>query len=294
MRRSLRSLSVLLAAVLAALALGPVAPAAPASSAGAEPEPISYVAMGDSFSAGSGVRPLAPGAPRQCLQSARNYPHLVAAALGATLRDVTCGGASTVHFTRAQYRDVPPQLDALSLQTGLVTVGIGGNDGALFARTIAVCGAAGLATLGFGNPCERQQGERLTRLVDETIYPNVLAALQQVHAAAPEAQVVIVGSPWIVPAAFVRSCFKKAPLARGDVPFVRALQARANAAFERAAAETGSTYVDFSAVSDRHDMCQPRGVRWVEPAFGGNNVIHPNALGEAGMAAEVLEVLGAG
>ena len=52
-----------------------------------------------------------------------------------------------------------------------------------------------------------------------------------------------------------------------------------------------SAYVDFAAVSDGHDMCQPGGVRWVEPAFGGNNVVHPNALGEAGMAARVLEVI---
>lgn len=277
-----------LVAVAASLGVGTTTPAT------ADPEPLQYVAMGDSFSAGSGVRPLAPGAPWQCLQSARNYPHVVAGAIGASLKDVTCGGATTAHFSRSQYPGVAPQLAALSADTDLVTVGIGGNDAMLFATTIAACGAAGISTLGFGNPCERRQGQRLTRIVDEIVYPNVVAALEQVHAAAPNAVVAIVGAPWVVPEAFVPSCYLKAPLARGDVPFVRALMARANAAFEQAAAVTGSTYVDFTEVSDGHDMCQPVGVRWVEPAFGGNNVVHPNALGEAGMAAQVMEVLDLG
>lgn len=282
-------------ATLVALAASFIAVPPAAAEPPAEPaEPLQYVALGDSFSAGSGVRPLAPGAPMICLQSARNYPHVVAAAIGAELRDVTCGGATTAHFSTPQYPGVPPQLAALSPETDLVTVGIGGNDEMLFASTIALCGAAGILTLSFGNPCEQTQGARLMRLVDEAIYPRVVAALEQVHAAAPNAEVALVGSPWIVPEQFIPSCYLKAPLARGDVPFVRALQARANAAFERAAAVTGSTYVDFSAASDGRDMCRPVGVRWVEPAFGGSNVVHPNAQGEAGMAAEVLATLGLG
>lgn len=282
-----RVLTCVIAALLTVAAAAP----APATTAA---EPLDYVAMGDSFSAGSGVFPLAPGSPPQCLQSARNYPHLVARAIGASLTDVTCGGATTAHFTRSQYRGVPPQLDALSAETDLVTVGIGGNDGLWFATTIALCGAAGISTLGAGNPCEKRYGERLTRIVDETVYPNVVAALGQVHAAAPNARVAIVGTPWAVPTRFIGSCYLKAPLARGDVPFVRSLQGRLNDAFRRAAEVTGSEYVDFSGVSDGHDMCQRPGVRWVEPALGGNNVVHPNALGEAGMAAQVRLALALG
>ena len=58
-----------------------------------------YVAMGSSFGAGPGLRPRAPGSPRRAGRSARNYAHLVAAALDLDLdlglRDVTCSGATT-------------------------------------------------------------------------------------------------------------------------------------------------------------------------------------------------------
>jgi lysophospholipase L1-like esterase len=292
-----RSRAFAVATVLACLTttLG-MGAAAPTGAAVEEPEPFRYVAVGDSFSAGSVVLPLAPGAPWQCGQSARNYPHLVAAATGAELTDVTCGGAQTAHLTRTQYPGVAPQLDAITPDTDLVTFGLGGNDGNFFGSTIAVCGAAGIASLGFGNPCERAQKSRLERIVDEVVYPNVVAALELVHEAAPDAVVAIVGSPWVVPETFQASCYLKAPLARGDVPFVRSLQSRVNDAFERAAEETGSVYVDFEAASDGRDMCQPASVRWVEPLLGGTNpaFLHPNARGEAGMAAAVLEQLDLG
>src|SRR5690348_4010299 len=96
-----------IAAVIAALCLGTTATTAQAD------EPLDYVALGDSYSAASGVLPSDPTAPLLCLRSARNYPHVIAAATGANLVDVTCGAAETKHFTTAQYPGVPPQVDAL-------------------------------------------------------------------------------------------------------------------------------------------------------------------------------------
>jgi hypothetical protein len=84
------------------------------------------------------------------------------------------------------------------------------------------------------------------------------------------------------------------PIATGDVPYVRSLQATLNDAVKRAAAATGATYVDFSQASNGHDACQSTGVRWIEPVLQGTNpvVVHPNALGEANMAARTMAVLG--
>jgi hypothetical protein len=89
-------------------------------------------------------------------------------------------------------------------------------------------------------------------------------------------------------------CFDKMPIAQGDVPYVRGIQATLNNAVRRAAAATGATYVNFSRVSNGHDACQPIGVRWVEPVFQGTNpvIVHPNALGESEMAAQTMTVLG--
>jgi hypothetical protein len=117
-----------------------------------------YVALGDSYSAGSGVLPPDPAAPPECLRSLLNYPHVIASDIGAQLTDVTCGGAQTSDFFTSQYQGVPPQLNALSKQTHLVTMTIGGNDSNVFVDTIIDCGSAGLSTLGRGSPCKDRYG----------------------------------------------------------------------------------------------------------------------------------------
>ena len=92
------------------------------------------------------------------------------------------------------------------------------------------------------------------------------------------------------------AAFLKMPIARGDVPYVRQIQATLNDAVRRAAAATGATYVDMNQVSEGHDACKPVGVRWVETVIGPTNavVVHPNALGERRMAAQAMAVLGLG
>src|SRR5262245_2098410 len=107
------------ALVLAILALAGSALAAPAAAA-----PAGYVALGDSYSAASGVLPPDFSAPLQCLRSSRNYPHVIARATGSTLKDVTCGGADTGDYFEPQYPGVAPQLDALGYGTRLVTMTI--------------------------------------------------------------------------------------------------------------------------------------------------------------------------
>jgi hypothetical protein len=83
------------------------------------------------------------------------------------------------------------------------------------------------------------------------------------------------------------------PVAEGDVPYVRGIQATLNDAVKRAAAATGSIYVDMNTVSEGHDACQPIGTRWIEPVLQGTNavVVHPNALGEQQMATQTIRTL---
>lgn len=284
-------------AVLAAAALGVVGLAAPAAHASGGGGGESYVAMGDSYSAASGVLPLDSRASLLCIRSSANYPHVLAARAGLDLTDVTCGAAQTKDFAGAQYPGVVgPQLDALGSGTDLVTMTIGGNDSNTFIDAILACGSAGVATLGFGHPCRSLYGSTFTDQVDTGTYQAVKAALQAVHAKAPHARVAVLGYPWIVPAAAVPGCFVRLPIASGDVPYLRDLQAHLNAAVQRAADETGSTFVDMAAASNGHDACQPSGVRWIEPVLFGTNFVpvHPNALGESRMADRAAAVLGLG
>src|SRR5690606_21275597 len=92
---------------------------------------VHYVALGDSYTAAPGTgEPV--GTPRGCGRSDNNYPRLLADRLAPeSFTDVSCGGATTEHLTAPQRTPDgtnPPQLDAVTPKTTLVTVGIGGND----------------------------------------------------------------------------------------------------------------------------------------------------------------------
>jgi lysophospholipase L1-like esterase len=252
--------------------------------------PLRYVALGDSYSAASGVLPPDPTSPL-CLRSTANYPHVIASRTGARLVDVTCGAAETKDFKESQYPDVAPQLDAVHRHTQLVTMTIGGNDDNTFIGAIVKCGAAGVSNLGQGSPCRDRYGNQFRRDIRHRTYPALVEALRAVHRKAPHARVAILGYPWILPP--TEGCFDKMPVAKGDVPYLRRLQATLNHAVRRAAAATASTYVDLSRVSEGHDACQPQGVRWIEPVLQGTNpvVVHPNALGERRLAKRTIQVL---
>ena len=258
--------------------------------ANAASSPLKYVALGDSYSAASGVLPVDPTAP-QCLRSTRNYPQVLAKKIGAKLTDVTCGAADTTHFFKPQYPGMKPQLDALKSDTGLVTMTIGGNDSGVFINAILDCGSAGLSTLGTGSPCKDKYGSSFEDTIRNTTYPSLVKALGAVRKKSPKARVAILSYPWITPK--TGGCFPTMPIATGDVPYVRSLQSTLNDAVRRAAVVTGVTFVNFNGVSEGHDACKPIGTRWVEPVLAGTNpvIVHPNSLGEAKMAEQADKVL---
>ena len=169
---------------------------------------------------------------------------------------------------------------------------IGGNDNNTFIGAIVECGVAGLSTLGPGQPVPGQVRQLSSATTSGTRPTRRWSRRsRRCTAQAPHARVAILGYPWILPR--TDGCFDKMPVAKGDVPYLRGVQATLNDAVRRAAAATGSTYVDFSAVSEGHDACQPTGVRWIEPVLQGTNpvVVHPNALGEKHMAKRTMRVL---
>ncbi|AJE85428.1 putative secreted hydrolase [Streptomyces albus] len=265
-------------------------PAAAGSDRAAHPaaaaQGADYVALGDSYSAGAGILPLAPGAPLLCAQSGKNYPRLLAGALDARLKDVSCALAETKHLEKSQYPGVAPQLDALGGGTDLVTLTLGGNDNNVFLGSILACGTAGLGSGGKGSPCKDKHGSSYEEQIDRDTYPALKSSLEKIKAKAPAARVVVLGYPWIMPEQPVKGCFAKMPIAEGDVPYMRSLQTHLNEAVARAARETGSTFVDLAEASDGHDACAPAKTRWVEPVLFGSNFIpvHPNATGQQAMA----------
>ena len=284
--RLLTRMGVVLLAVLGLV----VVPAAAVAQTGT----LRYVNMGDSYSAGAGIVPPAPGSAPACAQSALNWGHDLAAARGYQLSDVSCSGAETKDYTAAQYPGVAPQLNALSSQTQLVTMTIGGNDNGVFVATLQKCGAAAARTAGQGSPCRDMYGNSFVNTINKSTYPNLVAALTKVRAKAPKARVAISGYLRILPP--TTGCYPIMPVATGDVPYLDNIQATLNDAVKRAAARTGVRFIDVSGVSGGHDACKPVGTRWVEPVVGSTNFVpvHPNALGENAMAHQAAAVLGLG
>jgi hypothetical protein len=268
---------------IAALTAALMALAAAPSLAGAAP---SYVSLGDSYTSGPFILPFASGAPLECLQSARNYPHLAAAALGLSLTDVSCSGATTENLTTtAQYSDQPPQLDALSSSTQVVSVGIGGNDDGLFLNTLIVCGAEDLV-FPFGTPCKDTYGHKLAEEIAADA-PVVGAALHQIHVISPAAKVFVVGYPDILPQS--GNCWPTVPLTSGDVAYLNGVEKELNSMLSSEAGSNGASYVDTYTPSIGHDACKSLSVRYVEPVLPESDAfsVHPN---ERGMEADASEV----
>jgi lysophospholipase L1-like esterase len=264
------------------------------ASAGTAPH---YVALGDSYTSG----PLIPdqtGSPAGCLRSTHNYPHLVAAALGfSSFKDVSCQGATTIDMTKSEGVPLgtnPPQLNALSATTTLVTLQIGGNDIG-FAGIVINCSTLSF-TDPFGSPCKNLYTsggtDQLAAAIKATA-PKVAAVLQAIHKRAPAARVLLVGYPDILPNSGT-GCWPLVPIAHGDVPYLRGVEKQLNQMLASVAAANKATYVNTYTASIGHDFCQPPGTKWVEGIVPTSPAapVHPNKLGERAMAKQVEAAAG--
>ncbi|WP_232246676.1 SGNH/GDSL hydrolase family protein [Kitasatospora mediocidica] len=273
------SLAVATAFAATLSALGPVSAAR-----AAEEQPLSYVAMGDSYSANVFVRPWDDN--DGCGRSFRNYPHQVATQLGLDLTDVTCGAAEVRDGIlqpqpsnkllgppstppEGGWPAKPAQLDALSPGTDVVSVGIGGNSLG-FGTIVTQCLERGAATIGFGSPCTKHytQGEGQAWLAAQF---NRLDAefgqmMDEIGVRAPNAKVALVGYPAIV--AQNSGCswgnfHQLGTVAKGDMPWLDGLERRLNDLIKRQADLHGATYVDTYTSSVDHGVCASGDQKWM-------------------------------
>ena len=296
--RSARTLALLaLAATLTACGSGSAQPRpATSQSARAIAPGDSYVAMGDSYTAAPYTGPTA--ADDGCLQSETNYPHQVAAKLGLKLTDVSCGGATTGSITGTQTTGSttkPPQIDALSPTTALVTLSIGGNDGGVFGAAISTCLAVASQTAaqtGSTQPCAdldalaHAKGTGTTDRI-ATMEKSLVKVLGAIRARAPHARVLVVSYPRALPA----STCPEFPLATGDVAWATRINEELVAAQRQAARTAGVGFVDVYTPTAGHDICSSDPWEAGEHPTAAAAPFHPYAVEQQAVADAVEQAL---
>ena len=232
-----------------------------------------YVALGSSIASGFGI----PEQSTPCGRSSRSYPQLLADHYDLELADVTCGAASIPNLVDQPQGDNPPQIEAVTPDTGLVTISIGGNDIG-YNATALLC--------GLPTTCEAPA----TLDADLEVLPGLLTSvLDAVRAAAPDAVIVFVTYPREVPEG---NC-PALSLADAEASIVRSMGERLEQAFVDVVAATDVVFVDPYVGPGDHTGCAPESQRWTagNEAPGGTP-FHPTALGHEVMADLVIEALG--
>ncbi|MFG3122194.1 SGNH/GDSL hydrolase family protein [Streptomyces sp. NPDC017615] len=337
MRHPVSRLRTSALAVGLALAAAALVPAGPAGAA----DQYEWAALGDSYTAGGFVgdpQPALGDASRDgCDRTSDAYPGVVERELAefppgklVHLTNVSCGNAtidniagtkqtpiSPVQPPAGGWTPVDPQIQRAGLndQTDIVTIGVGGNS-LPFGGMLLKCLELG-ATIGescrehYTNPPAGEESvqEKLARVQDE--YVTMLA---KVHEAAPNAKVITVGYPAVLPedgsACNRLSLTELGSIKHADIDWLRdSVLKPLNGTIRQVTSFFGDRYVDVYSSSVGHDACQPAGTKWVEGVCGDAEdywpsklagtvlncgliqkrvtLVHPNGAGHANTAAHV-------
>jgi len=210
-----------------------------------------YVAMGSSYAAGPGITtyPEDPAGP--CYRSADNYAHQLARRLGLKLIDASCSGATTAHILGPR-DDIPPQLDALTPDTKLVTVTIGGNDIGYVAR-LGAASCEGLASVtGEAGTCRTLPAEP-TQEDYAALKARMAEIAAEVRKRSPEARLVFVDYLTVLPPE--GQLCAATPLSQEQAALVNDMAWRLAQLTADAAQETGADILKASGLSATHDAC---------------------------------------
>lgn len=245
----MKRLTAVFAATLATVAC--VALATPAAAATGR-----YVALGDSYAAGSGAGAYYTG--NGCQVSANAYPHLWAKANApSSFAFMACGGATTEDVLASQ-------VSALTSGTRLVTITIGGND---------VGWGDALLTCLTGTDSACSDG---VAAVESTIRGDLPGRLDTVYDAvrdrAPDARVVVLGYPHLYGTSF---CLQASMKKRGMMNHAADVL---HSVISGRATAYGFSYVDTRKSFATHEVCG-RAADWIK-GLAVDGAFHPNATGQ--------------
>lgn len=253
------------------------------------PQDSEYVALGSSFAAGPGVgNKRAQGSPWLCKRSESNYAHLVAKKMNYKLTDVSCGGATTDNILDQRQFFTPPQIEAVTEKTRLVTITIGGNDLAYIGNLIAWSSQNSSENTPF---MFRVAG--LNKITPESEVnrniqglPNKLdKIIHSIKKRAPHARIILLDYLPVLPEK--KSCFQL-PLTEEQLRKSQEIAEILSKITAQAAQKNKVDFIQGSTVSKGHDVCSAHS--WIQP-YGSFSSYHPTQLGMGAIANAILKVL---
>ncbi len=253
-----RSVAVVALTALSLLGLASTSTAAPAATAAAG----KYVALGDSYSSGLGAGSY--GSSGSCKRSSNAYAQLWANTHAPSVFSfVACSGAVTQNV-------LDSQVGAITADTSLVTISIGGND-AGFASVMTDCNLSSDSTCVSRN----NTAQNFARTTLPGRLDNVYT---QIRNRAPSARVAVMGYSRIYQlggsCAIGLSETKRTAINQSSDVIAGVIAGRA-AAF-------GFTFVDGRAAFAGHEICAS-GTRWINSiTWPIEESYHPNASGQNG------------
>jgi lysophospholipase L1-like esterase len=251
-----------------------------------------YVALGSSFASGAGVVPYVSSAPARCQRSQDNYAHQLARKRKLDLVDVSCGGATTAHLL-GPWNELPPQLEAVTPETALVTITVGGNDlGYMGGLIVGSCDEAATSQLAAQPLCRRiAEGRRAGATLpaaSQDAWRNVELALtniaREIRRRAPRARIIFVDYQTVLPKAALCA---QTPLSAAAAATARQTAARLAALTAQVARRNDAEVLRASILSENHDACAraPWVSGFIPPADAASfTPYHPNRAGMSALA----------
>ena len=272
--RLLRRAVAFLATAMAVLSFGAVA--------GSQTEP-SYVALGDSYSAGQGEPPFEEGTDvpgNYCHRSVHSYPAQYAASTqGQALQyqSYACSGATTEDFFRGGLASDTPdgQIARVPPSTDLVTLTAGGNDLG-FTRLMRSCTYRDCT----GDPEWSNLSQRIDGLA-----PKLRSVYDGLRDRVPEAGVFVLGYPMFLSNVDqVSFCNDDIGLSAREKDWLNGHLNHLNQVIKGQAEAAGTTYVDVQNAFQGHEVCtlEPWSTGWNRDNWRWS--YHPNRRGHQALA----------
>jgi lysophospholipase L1-like esterase len=229
-----------------------------------------YVALGDSYSAGTGTgTSYEPGNSGTCHRTTRAYPYLLHNAHPDWgYASVTCEGAETTELINSQAKN-------LTKDTTWVTYTVGGND-AGFHDVLTVC--APLETVNCTAVLATEEG-----FIQKTLPIRLDEVNNKIKAEAPSAKVIVLAYPHIFNG---EDCNTLTFFDAGEMGKMNALVDLVDKKLSEAATRAGPNFkfTDVRTEFNGHAVCDPPGIGTGEEWINGlstpvNESYHPKIIG---------------